>query len=160
MRRHRKPNWGCQKPVKEVVYPVKQNMVHCCSEETIKHVHPMHTTVMNHHLVKNEHVYPHTTSYGNTVNEVDITGMGPGSQVAGAMSPGYPGMGPGGQVAGAMSPGYPGMGPGGQVAGAMNPSYPGMGAGGQVAGAMGPGYPGMGPGMTGMHHCKKPTHYK
>lgn len=133
MKRHRKPCCGCQKPVKEIVYPVKQNTVHCCSEETIKHVHPSHTTVMNHHLIKNEHVYPHTTSFGNTVNQVNMYGgPGPGSQVAGAMSPGmWPGMGPGGQVAGAMQPGC-GMGPGGQVAGAMNP------------------------GMMGMHPCKKP----
>ncbi|MGM8366049.1 spore coat protein [Virgibacillus sp. W0181] len=132
MRHHQKPHWNCQKPVKEIVYPVKENMVHCCSEETVKHVHPTHTTVMNHHLIKNEHVYPQTTSYGNTVNEVNVNGApGPGGQVAGAMSPGMTGMGPNGQVAGAMSPGHSGMAPGGQGHGAMGHH-----------------------GMMGKHHCK------
>lgn len=83
----------CQKPAKEVVHPVKQNVVHNCSEETVKHVHPSHTTVMKHHLVKNEHVYPHSTSVQNTFDEVDVNlgsfntpPMGPGSGVGGAMN--------------------------------------------------------------------------
>lgn len=86
----------CQKPAKEIVYPVKENVVHCCTEETVKHIHPSHTTVVNHHLVKNKHVFPHSTSVENTFNEVD---MFPGG---GGMGPG--GMGPG-SVGGAMSPG-------------------------------------------------------
>lgn len=107
MRHRHRPHCGCPKPMKEVVHPVKKNVVHHCTEETVKHVHPSHTTVMNHHLIKNEHVFPHTTSVKNTCNEVDVYPTGPGSQVAGAMSPGYPGSG---QVAGAMGSGYPGMG--------------------------------------------------
>lgn len=54
------------------VYPVKQNVVHCCTEETVQHVHPSHTTVKKHHIVKNEHVYPHTTSVENSVDYVNI----------------------------------------------------------------------------------------
>lgn len=98
-------NCGCAKPVREVVHPVKHNVVHRHTKEIVKHVHPSHTTVMNHHLVKNKHVFPHSTSVKNTYNEVDVFGR-PGRPVAGAMSPGgYPG-----QVAGAMGQGYPGMG--------------------------------------------------
>lgn len=138
MRHHHGPNCGCPKCV---MYPVKENVVHNCTEETVEHIHPSHTTVMNHHLVKNKHFFPHSTSVKNTYNSMDEFGGAfnvPGNQVGGAMSPGMGG--PGGQVGGAMSPG---MGPGGQVGGAMQP---GMGPGGQVGGAMQP----------GMHggHCK------
>jgi len=139
------PNCGC--PVKEVVHPVKENVVHCCSEETVKHVHPSHTTVVNHHLIKNEHVYPHSTSFENTVNEVDVFGgafntppMAPGNQVGGAMSPGMgpgPGMPPG-------RPPYGGPMPG-QVGGAMNP---GMGCGPPKKGVAG-----MGPGQKPNKWC-------
>ena len=132
--RHRcRRNCGCGKP-KTVVHPVNENVVHCCSEETVKHIHPSHTTVKNHHLVKNVHVFPHSTSVANTFNEVDVYGGSfntgrPPTGVAGAMSPGYPGMGPGSQVAGVMSPGYPGMGPGSQVGGVMNYGPQSMGPG-------------------------------
>lgn len=117
MRSRRRPNCGCQ-----IVHPVKENVVHCCSEETVQHVHPSHTTVVNHHLIKNEHVYPHSTSFENTVNEIDVFGgafntpetPGPGNQVGGAMNPNMgQGSPPQGtmpnQVGGAMSPE---MGPG------------------------------------------------
>ncbi|WP_010095529.1 spore coat protein [Ornithinibacillus scapharcae] len=160
MRHRHRPGCGCPKCI---VYPTKHNVVHHCTEETVQHVHPSHTTIMNHHLIQNQHVFPHSTSVQNTVNSVDVyggsfnvpgPGFGPGpgpGMVAGAMAPGMgPGMNPG-QVAGAMSPGMgPGMNPG-QVAGAMSPGMgPGMNPG-QVAGAMSPGMnPGMGPG------CGKP----
>ncbi|MDC3415336.1 CotD family spore coat protein [Aquibacillus salsiterrae] len=63
---------GCHHPVEEVVYPTKYNEVHTCSENTVEHVHPSHTTVVNHHLIKNAHVYPHSTSYANEVDSVDF----------------------------------------------------------------------------------------
>lgn len=94
-----RPNCGCQKPI---VYPVQENVVHCCTEETVQHVHPSHTTVMNHHLVKNEHFFPHTTSTDNTFQSVNVNGgprppfgAGQGGQVAGAMNPGQQGQGMG-----------------------------------------------------------------
>ncbi len=136
-------NCGC--PTNQVVHPTQENVVHQCSEETVQHIHPSHTTVVNHHLIKNQHVYPHSTSVQNTVNSVDEFGgafnvpAAPG-QVAGAFDPGL----------GAGVPGY-GMGPGaapGQVAGAFDPGAvagAGTGLGGwggtptQVAGAMDPG---------------------
>ncbi|WP_018933749.1 CotD family spore coat protein [Gracilibacillus lacisalsi] len=75
--RHRRP-FGCgMPPAPTVVYPTKTNEVHTCSESEVKHIHPSHTTCVNHHLVKNTHYYPHTTSYQNTVDQVNVYG-GPG----------------------------------------------------------------------------------
>lgn len=103
------PNCGCPRTI---VHPVRENVVHRCTEETVKHVHPSHTTVMNHHLIKNKHFFPHTTSTENTCKEVDVYGgsrppfgAGPGGQVAGVAGPGM-GMGPGGQVAGVGTQGH------------------------------------------------------
>lgn len=121
--RRRRPHCGCVSPVSTVVHPVKENCIDCCSEEVVKHIHPSHTTVMNHHLVKNVHVFPHSTSVGNTFNEVDVYGGSfnvpapPPGSVAGAMAPPpygmAPGMGPapGAVMGAATGPGY-GMGPG------------------------------------------------
>ncbi|MFP7477400.1 CotD family spore coat protein [Terribacillus saccharophilus] len=50
---------------KTIVDPVINNVQHTYSEEVIEHIHPVHTTVVNHHKVKNVHMYPHTTSYAN-----------------------------------------------------------------------------------------------
>ncbi|GGA80764.1 CotD family spore coat protein [Ornithinibacillus halotolerans] len=148
-------NCGCPKCV---VYPTKHNVVHHCTEETIQHVHPSHTTVMNHHLIKNQHVFPHSTSVQNTVNSVDI--MGPSFNVPAGpgmgMGPGMMGPGTPTQVAGAMDPGMgpmgPGMGPGMMGPGQMGPGMAGPGQGNmcsptQVAGATDPGMGQMGPGM-------------
>lgn len=104
---------NCQQAVKEIVYPVKEDVVHKCSEETVKHIHPTHTTVVNHHLVKNEHLFPHTSSVVNTFDEMDVmgastgpSGLGPGTGLGPGMAPGMgPGMGagPGSQVLGAQA---------------------------------------------------------
>jgi len=94
MRRHRHPWCRCHRPKSPIVYPVKENVVLHCTEETVQHVHPSHTTIKHHHVVKNEHVYPHTTSVENSTESVDINKgntFSPQSRndVAGAM---YPGM--------------------------------------------------------------------
>lgn len=135
MRRRHGRHCGCHECT--IVHPTKHNCVNQFSESTVNHVHPSHTTVMNHHLQKNKHFFPHSTSVQNTFNSVDQYGgsfeaPSTPNQVAGAFSPGC------------MGPGY-GMGPG-QVMGAMQPGY-GMGQGpGQVMGATQPGY--------GMHYGK------
>lgn len=129
MRHHHGPRCGCHS-CKTIMYPTKYNCVNQYSESTVNHVHPSHTTVMNHHMVKNNHLYPHSTSVQNTTNSVNQYGgsfnvPAPNQQVAGAFSPpGGMGQGPGGQVMGAMSPGYgTGQGPGGQVMGATSPGH-------------------------------------
>jgi|SRR5690625_2447064 len=58
--------------VKDVVYPMEKDVKKTYSEETVRHIHPSHTTVVNHHTVRNEHFYPHSTSYENRVREVDV----------------------------------------------------------------------------------------
>lgn len=131
-RRHHGPHCGCPVCKKQIVYPTRKNQVNTYSESIVEHIHPSHTNVVNHHTIRNQHLYPHSTSFQNRVNSVDMHGRpfqvpGPG-QVAGAMSPGY---GPG-QVGGAMSPGY---------------------GHGHVGGAMSPGKCG-GPQFGGMHHGK------
>ncbi|SHG92760.1 spore coat protein [Ornithinibacillus halophilus] len=133
MGHHRRP-CGCPK---KVVYPTKQNVVHNCSQENVEHVHPSHTTVMNHHLIKNTHVFPHSTSVENTVNSVDVYGGSP--QVPGPMT--GPGFGPG---MGAQGPGTPGFGPGTQGMGPVGGQGPGTQGMGPVGGP-GTGAPGMGP---------------
>src|SRR5699024_3715622 len=60
---------------KQVVYPVKEDVKHRYTEETVRHVHPSHTTFVNNHTIRNEHVYPHTTSYETIVEEVDVKGI-------------------------------------------------------------------------------------
>ncbi|MDY0406407.1 CotD family spore coat protein [Virgibacillus sp. 179-BFC.A HS] len=59
---------------RRIVYPVKQNCVHCCTESEIEHVHPEHTTFMNHHVIKNRHVFPKTASVQNTCSSVNMYG--------------------------------------------------------------------------------------
>lgn len=93
----------CHQPVKEIVYPTKEDVVHKCTEETVKHIHPSHTTIVNHHLVKNEHLYPHTTSVENTFDEVDVMGTMTGPGNFGPGMPTGPGAGPNANVMGAQS---------------------------------------------------------
>src|SRR5699024_4944539 len=66
---------GCNNqvsPTRDIVYPTKEKVVKTYSDETVRHIHPTHTTVVNCHTVKNEHLYPQTTSYENVTNEVNV----------------------------------------------------------------------------------------
>ncbi|WP_226034726.1 CotD family spore coat protein [Aquibacillus saliphilus] len=114
MRHH----FGCPKPVNEVVYPTKYNVVNNCFENEVKHVHPSHTTVVNHHLQKNKHVYPHSTSVENTFNSVDVYGGAynvprpPAPTAQGGTMAGGPPRPPQGPMGGPRPPvGYPGANP-------------------------------------------------
>lgn len=91
MRHHHGSNCGCGCQQSPVIHPTKYDCVHKCTESVVEHIHPSHTTVMNHHLVKNKHVFPHSTSVKNTCDSVDVYGgspNGPGNQVGGQMDPG------------------------------------------------------------------------
>ncbi|MGM8214616.1 CotD family spore coat protein [Bacillaceae bacterium W0354] len=68
---HHGPHCGCPE---QIVYPVNENVVHTCSESMVEHVHPSHTTHVNHHLNKNMHLYPHSDSFVNTFESVDLYG--------------------------------------------------------------------------------------
>jgi spore coat protein D len=108
-----------------IVHPTKCCTNHNFSNTVVPHIHPAHTTTVNHHMYQHKHYFPQTQSVVSDVSHQHLN-CGPG------MAPGFgpgPGMG--------MGPGYgagPGMG--------MGPGYgagPGMG--------MGPGY-GTAPGMN------------
>lgn len=73
-RHFRNKECGC-KNTNEIVYPVRENVEHICSEETVRHIHPSHTTVVNHHTIRNEHFYPETRSYEREVNETNVHGV-------------------------------------------------------------------------------------
>lgn len=60
--------------VKEIVYPTREEVKNTYSEETVKHIYPSHTTVVNNHTIRNEYYYPHTTSYEERVREVEVRG--------------------------------------------------------------------------------------
>jgi spore coat protein D len=112
--------WKCQQPSKvlpAIVHPTK-----CCTQHTYNtvvqpHIHPSHTTNVNHTNIQNQHYFPHTQSAENVSTNQNFN-MGPG--VAGAYMPG-PGPGPG------SGPGsWPGQGNGSPsqgVAGAYQPGY-------------------------------------
>ena len=59
---------------RDIVYPTRKEVKNTYSEETINHIHPSHTTVINHHTIRNVHFYPHTTSYEERVREIDVRG--------------------------------------------------------------------------------------
>lgn len=77
--RHHTPFYGNQAcgPTQTIVCPTKCNEVNTASQSNVQYIHPSHTVVKNHHLVKNTHVYPHSTSWQNTVNSVNVYGGSP-----------------------------------------------------------------------------------
>lgn len=60
------------KIVAPIMYPAMNNTVNTYSSTLVPHVHPQHTTVVNHHVMKHAHLYPQTTSYANTASNVDL----------------------------------------------------------------------------------------
>lgn len=80
-----------------VVSPTKCNVNHTCQNIIIPHVHPSHTTTVNHINYQHQHHFPHTTS---CVNEVTVTDIGavpgpPPAPTAGFGPMFGPGFGPG-----------------------------------------------------------------
>ncbi|MRG88288.1 spore coat protein CotD [Salinibacillus xinjiangensis] len=80
-------------PAQNVVYPTKHCVKNNYIPHEVNHIHPTHTTIQNHHMVKNKHFYPHTQSVVNTVNQQNVN-MGPGRPPSAvspaAMGPGRP----------------------------------------------------------------------
>ena len=73
MRFFHRGNCGCPR---RIVHPTRHKCVHRCTENVVEHVHPVHTTVVNHHLERNRHVFPHSTSVKNDPKCVDEYGGG------------------------------------------------------------------------------------
>ncbi|GHH98229.1 CotD family spore coat protein [Neobacillus kokaensis] len=99
-----------------VVHPTTNYVNHTFSKTVVPHIHPVHTTTVNHHMFEHKHYCPHTSSCCEEVCNQHVNCCNPcapgGMPVSNAM-PGY-GMGGAG-----FGPGGPGFGPGG----------PGFGAG-------------------------------
>ena len=132
-----------------VVYPTKCCVNHNFINNVVPHIHPAHTTTVNHINYQNQHYFPQTQSVVNEVTSQQFfnppypaaPGFGapprPGAVAGAATGPGFPpgpGMGPGMMGPGMMGPG---MGPG-MMGPGMGPGMMGPGAGpapGAVAGA-------------------------
>lgn len=50
-----------------IVHPTKCCVNHTFEKTIVPHIHPSHTTTVNHHLFEHQHYFPHTQS---AVNEV------------------------------------------------------------------------------------------
>ena len=60
------------------VSPTRQNVVYKQCDYIVPEVHPSHTTLVNHHLYKHYHSFPHTQSVVNTVaNQQFVCPPGP-----------------------------------------------------------------------------------
>ncbi|MDM5187846.1 CotD family spore coat protein [Bacillus sp. DX4.1] len=77
---HCHPCFGGHAPVSPisitppVIHPTKQCVTHTFSTTVVPHVHPTHTTHVHHQQLKNQHLFPQTTS---NVNVVDPGPLGP-----------------------------------------------------------------------------------
>ncbi|MGP7816020.1 CotD family spore coat protein [Niallia sp. 01092] len=118
---HCKPRPSCVLPA--VVHPTKCCVNHTFSNNIVPHIHPTHTTTVNHVNYEHQHYFPQTQSVENVVTNTQAN-MGP------APAP-YPAPGPAPQqpptggipftAAGQLYPGAPGQIPGapGQMPGAF-----------------------------------------
>ncbi|MEY2192228.1 CotD family spore coat protein [Neobacillus sp. BF23-41] len=136
-----------------VIHPTQQIVNHTFSTTVVPHIHPVHSTTVNHHLYQHKHYCPQTASCAEEVCNQQINCCNPCAPAAMPVAmpaanalpnvpPGMggPGFGPGGPGFG---PGGPGFGPGGP---GFGPGGPGFGPGGP---GFGPGGPGFGPGGPG-----------
>ncbi|PFP31285.1 spore coat protein CotD [Bacillus sp. AFS073361] len=127
-----------------VIHPTQQIVNHTFSTTVVPHIHPVHTTTVNHHLFQHKHFCPQTASCAEEVCNQQINCCNPCAApmpatlpAANALPnalPGGPGFGPG--------MGGPGFGPG-----MGGPGFgPGIGGPGFGPGMGGPGGPGFAPG--------------
>lgn len=76
-----------------VIHPTSYNVNHTFSTTVVPHIHPTHTTTINHHMYQHKHYCPHTSSCENEVcnQQFNCCGQQPGM---GMMPPAGPGFGP------------------------------------------------------------------
>ncbi|MFD2445810.1 CotD family spore coat protein [Bacillus sp. CGMCC 1.16607] len=101
-----------------IVHPTKCCTNHTFANTIVPHIHPSHTTTVNHQNFQHKHYFPHTQSVVGEVTHqhFNCSGPGPGMAPGFGAGPGV-GMGPGFGAGPGMSPGF-GPGPG---------MYPGVG---------------------------------
>ncbi|WP_413309244.1 CotD family spore coat protein [Bacillus sp. 1P10SD] len=101
-----------------VIHPTQQIVNHTFSTTVVPHIHPVHTTTVNHHMYQHKHFCPQTASCCEEVCNQHINccnpcapGVMPAPNAVPNMMPGMgaPGFAPGGPGFG---PGGPGFGPG------------------------------------------------
>ncbi|MCL6570777.1 MAG: spore coat protein [Bacillus sp. (in: Bacteria)] len=122
-----------------VIHPTKQIVNNTYSTTIVPHIHPVHTTTVNHHMYQHKHYCPQSASCTEEVCNQHIdccnpcapgvmpaANVLPGEMPAANAVPGFGMGGPGG-------PGGPGFGMGG-------PGGPGFGPGGPGFGMGGPGF--------------------
>jgi len=118
-----------------VIHPTQQIVNHTFSTTVVPHIHPVHTTTVNHHLFQHKHFCPQTASCAEEVCNQQINCCNPCAAPMPATLP----------AANALPnalPGGPGFGPG-----MGGPGFgPGMGGPGFGPGMGGPGGPGFAPG--------------
>jgi len=100
-----------------VIHPTQEIVNHTFSTSVVPHIHPVHTTTVNHHMYQHKHYCPQTASCCEDVCNQQINccnpcapGGIPAANVVPGFGPGGPGFGPGGP---GFAPGGPGFAPGG-----------------------------------------------
>ncbi|MGG1675186.1 CotD family spore coat protein [Neobacillus sp. NRS-1170] len=99
-----------------VIHPTQNIVNHTFSSTVVPHIHPVHTTTINHHLFQHKHYCPQTASCAEEVCNQQINCCNPCAPVMPVSNalpnvvPGGPGFAPGGP---GFAPGGPGFAPGG-----------------------------------------------
>ncbi|WP_082692963.1 CotD family spore coat protein [Bacillus sp. FJAT-29814] len=110
-----------------VIHPTQEFVNHTFSTTVVPHIHPVHTTTVNHHLFEHKHYCPHTASccdevcnqHINCCNPCEPTAVMPAMMpammpAANALPNALPNMMPNmmPNMAPGFGPGAPGFGPG------------------------------------------------
>ncbi|MED4453766.1 CotD family spore coat protein [Metabacillus fastidiosus] len=84
-----------------IIHPTKKCCVNTYSETIVPHIHPQHTTIVNHEHYKHQHYFPQSTSVVNEVTNQHFASLGPAPfprprpGFGGFGGPGGPGVFPG-----------------------------------------------------------------
>ncbi|MFC0271657.1 CotD family spore coat protein [Metabacillus herbersteinensis] len=91
-----------------IVHPTKCCVQNNYSETIVPHIHPQHTTIVNHEHFKHQHYFPQTQSVVNEVTNQQFNAYGPRPGFGGPGGPGFAGGAPGGYPGPGGRPGFGG----------------------------------------------------
>ncbi len=77
-----------------IVHPTKCCVNHTFSTVEVPHIHPSHTTTVNHTMYQHKHYFPQTQSMVNQVSNQQFNCSGPGPAPMAPMGPMGQQMGP------------------------------------------------------------------
>lgn len=109
-----------------VIHPTQNIVNHTFSTTVVPHIHPVHTTTINHHMFQHKHFCPQTASCAEDVCNQHINCCNPCAPAMPTTLPAnvppnaVPGFGMG---APGFGPGGPGFGPGGPGFGGPRPGF-------------------------------------